>query len=105
MKEEESILRFLNDEMDDEELTSFNKRMIHEPELAESVDHSRRIKNILNDDTVEFSNKVRAVIESKRKKKSFTSLLVAASTVIVLAASIYFLFLVLPRLKKWYCHI
>ncbi len=92
MKEEENILRFLNNEMDAAEQEAFEKRMILEPELKESVEHSRRINHILSNDTEAFSQNVRSVIESKRKKQSFAPLLVAASISSILVVSIYLLF-------------
>ncbi|MEO9872609.1 tetratricopeptide repeat protein [Ekhidna sp.] len=92
MKEEENILRFLEGKMDAAEQEAFAQRITLEEELRESVEHSRKIKNILDEDTIEFSNNVRSVIESKRKPQSFKPLLIAASISAILAVSIYLLF-------------
>ncbi|MEO1253329.1 MAG: hypothetical protein AAFY41_00400 [Bacteroidota bacterium] len=100
MKEEEIILRFIKGEMDPSEREAFEKRTMQDADLRESVEQSQHMLNILDKETVDFSNKVRNVIESKRKKKTPATLLIAASVSVILTISLYLLFSTTPTLEE-----
>lgn len=91
--EEENIYRFLTDKMDQEERNAFLLEIESNRELKQSVEHSRRIRNVVAKDTIKFGQDVRAVIDLN-KGNPYKSLWITATMGLVFISAIYYLFFI-----------
>ncbi|MEM9339210.1 MAG: hypothetical protein AAGA66_10815 [Bacteroidota bacterium] len=91
MEEEEEIVRFINGQMGEEERRVFNAKLSTDANLQEQVAQSRRIRNVVDQETVAFEDTVRAVIEKNRRRKAVSPFWLAACIVaMLLVGSLYY---------------
>lgn len=70
MNEEKRIFRFITHQMTKEELSAFELEMETNLKLCQSIEHSRRIRNMVSSDVLKFSLKVKEIINSKKKESA-----------------------------------